>query len=103
MGFNIELQDELGARIAGVDDSRCLLNRLLPEPGDGGGYPLLRSLDPYGDTTFNRIQMPRFLREWATLSLNVTTPDEKAIVSAVESLAHRCRDEVHTYLKFIGD
>ena len=103
MGFNIELQDEVGTRIAGVNDPQCLLDRLLPDPGEGDDYPFLRSLDPYGDTTFNGIQMPRFLKEWATLSLRAKTPDEQAIVSAVESLGNRCRDEVHTYLKFIGD
>jgi hypothetical protein len=103
MGFNIELHDELGGRIDGVDDPRCLLDRLLPGPGDGDDCPFLRSIDPYGDTTFNGMQMPRFLREWATLSLKARAPEEQAIVLAVESLAHRCRDEVHTYIKFIGD
>jgi hypothetical protein len=47
--------------------------------------------------------MPRFLKEWASISLKTTTADEQAIVSAVEALARRCGDEVHTYLKFIGD
>ena len=103
MGFNVELQDELGGRIDGVDDPRGLLDRLLPEPNNRDDYPFLRSLDAYGDTTFNRLQMPRFLKEWASISLKTTTADEQAIVSAVEALARRCRDEVHTYLKFVGD
>jgi hypothetical protein len=103
MGFNVELQDELGGRIDGVDDPRGLLDRLLPEPNNRDDYPFLKSLDAYGDTTFNRLQMPRFLKEWASMSLKATTADEQAIVSAVEALARRCRDEVHTYLKFVGD
>ena len=103
MGFNVELQDELGGRIDGVDDPRGLLDRLLPEPNNRDDYPFLRSLDAYGDTAFNRLQMPRFLKEWASISLKTTTADEQAIVSAVEALARRCRDEVHTYLKFVGD
>jgi hypothetical protein len=45
MGFNVELQDELGRRIDGVDDPRSLLDRLLPEP-DGDEYPFLSSIDP---------------------------------------------------------
>jgi hypothetical protein len=103
MGFNVELQDELGGRIEGVDDPRGFLDKLLPEPGDGDDHPFLRSIDPYGDTTFNGLQMARFLSEWATISVKASTNDEQAIVSAVASLARRCRDEVHTYLKFIGD
>jgi hypothetical protein len=83
--------------------SWCHVNRLLPEPNNHDDYPFLRSLDAYGDTTFNRLQMPRFLKEWASISLKATTADEQAIVSAVEALARRCRDEVHTYLKFVGD
>jgi alkylhydroperoxidase/carboxymuconolactone decarboxylase family protein YurZ len=103
MGFNVELQDELGGRIEGVDDPRGLLDKLLPELRDGDDYPFLRSIDPYGDTTFNRLQMPRFLREWATISVKASTSDEQALVLAVALLARRCGDEVHTYLKFIGD
>lgn len=103
MGFNVELQDELGGRLDGVDDPRGLLNKLLPEPGDRDDYPFLRSIDNYGDTTFNHLQMPRFLKEWAAISVKATNADQEAIVSAVEALARRCRDEVHTYLKFIGD
>jgi hypothetical protein len=103
MGLNVELQNESGVRIDGIDDPRGLLNRLLPEANDADDYPFLRSIDAYGDTTFNRLQVPRFLKEWSDLSLRATTADERAIVSAIESLAQRCRDEVHTYLKFIGD
>lgn len=103
MGFIIELQNEFGNRIGGVDDPGGLLDKLLPEPGTGDDYPFLRSIDPYADTTFNGLQMRRFLIEWTAVSQNATTADEQALTSAVESLARRCRDEVHTYLKFIGD
>ena|ERR1039457_4001749 len=102
MPFNIELQDELGGRIAGVDDSRGLLDRLLPQVWDDQ-YPTLGSIDPYGDTTFNGLQMRGFLKEWASVSQTAGTAEEQALISAIESLAQRCRDEVHTYLKFIGD
>ena len=102
MGFNVELQDELGGRIDGVDDPRCLLHTLLPEPGDDE-YPFLGSIDPYGDTTFNNLQMRRFLKEWAAVSQKAGTAEEQGLVASVESLARRCRDEVHVYLKFIGD
>src|SRR5450631_679200 len=102
MGFNVELQDELGGRIDGVDDSRCLLAALLPEPGDDE-YPFLGSIDPYGDTTFNSLQMGRFLQEWTKMSQKAGTAEEQGLVGTVESLAQRCRDEIHVYLKFIGD
>ena len=56
MGFNVGLQDELGGRIDGVDDPKGLLNRLLPGAADRDDFPFLRSIDDYGDTTFNRLQ-----------------------------------------------
>jgi hypothetical protein len=102
MGFNIVLQDELGGRIDGVDDPRCLLDKLLPKPGTDE-YPFLGSIDPYGDTTFNNLQMRRFLKEWAVVSQRAQTAEEQALVGYIESLARRCRDEVHVYLKFVGD
>jgi len=102
MGFNIELQDELGGRIDGVNDPKGLLGKLLPEPG-ADEYPFIGSLDPYGDTTFNGLQMRRFLSEWAVVSQRATTAEEQALVGNVEALARRCRDEIHVYLKFIGD
>jgi hypothetical protein len=64
---------------------------------------MLSSLDPYGDTTLNYLQMRRFLREWTEVTGKPRSPEEKDLVSKVEYLARRCRNEVHVYLKFIGD
>jgi hypothetical protein len=102
MGFNVELHDELGGRIDGVDDPKGLLGKLLPEPGRDK-YPFIGSIDPYGDTTFNNLQMPRFLNEWAVVAQSATTAEEGSLIESIEKLARRCRDEVHVYLKFIGD
>ena len=81
---------------------KVIHNKLLPEPG-ADEYPFIGSLDPYGDTTFNGLQMRRFLSEWAVVSQRATTAEEQALVGNVEALARRCRDEIHVYLKFIGD
>jgi hypothetical protein len=102
MPFKIELQDEFGGRIASVDDAPSLLDRLLPQVWDDQ-FPTLGSIDPYGDTTFNSLQMRGFLKEWASVLQKAGTAEEQQLVCAIESLAQRCRDEVHVYLKFIGD
>jgi hypothetical protein len=49
------------------------------------------------------MQMDRFLTEWAEVSWKARSPDERELISTIEKLAHRCRNEVHLYLKFIGD
>ena len=102
MGLGITLQDEMGAELETVVDPRNVLGRLLPEHADPS-YPMLTSIDFYGDTVFNSMQMERFLAEWAEVSAKAHVPDEKSLISAIEGMARRCQNEVHLYLKFIGD
>jgi hypothetical protein len=54
-------------------------------------------------TVFNSLQIPRFLAEWADAVSDIRTEEDRALVSEIERLARWCADEVHTYLKFIGD
>ncbi len=65
-----------------------------------GHFKLLQYIDPYGDTYFNRVQMGDFLRDWDSLLPDV---QENAQWTLVRKMAIRCRDEVHLYLRFIGD
>lgn len=102
MGLEIVLQTELGARVDAVADPKNYLGKLLPEI-DGEKCPILGGIDPYGDTIFNGIQMRRFLLEWVEVSAKADTPEERQLVSKVEELARRCRDEVHLYIRFVGD
>jgi hypothetical protein len=102
MALGIELQDEHGERLESVVDPTNLLGRLLP-PNDDRSYPMLASIDPYGDTVFNRVQIERFLVEWAAISTSAQSSEERSLVAAVEKMALRCHGEVHLYLKFIGD
>ncbi len=103
VGFEIVLQDELGSQIESIADPKNLLAGLLPSLEKGDAYPMLAGIDPYGDTIFNPRQARRFLREWADLVSNARTREERALVSEIERLARRCADEVHKYLRFIGD
>jgi hypothetical protein len=102
MGFGIEVQDEWGGKADSVVDPKNILDRLLPPPGDST-HPMLGSIDPYADTVFNNLQMRWFLSEWAEVSAKAQTPEERELVSKIEAMACRVRDEVHLYLKFIGD
>ncbi len=103
MGFEIELQDELGHRIDGVADSKNTLTRLLPSSEKSATYPMLAGIDPYGDTVFNRLQISRFLSEWGDVVKSARMQEDSELVREIEKLARRCSDEVHIYLKFIGD
>jgi hypothetical protein len=102
MGLGIELQDEFGGRIDSVADPKNLLGQWLPAHNDRS-HPMLASIDPYGDTVFNRLQIERLLSEWVEIETQAQTSEERELVLRIKSLAHRCQDEVHLYLKFVGD
>jgi hypothetical protein len=103
VGLEIQLQDEFGGRIEGIIDPQNLLPGLLPSDEESDAYPMLSGVDLYGDTIFNRIQIPRFLSELARVASNAQRDEDRKLVSEIEMLARRCADNLHTYLKFIGD
>jgi hypothetical protein len=101
MGFDINLQDERGVVRATISDPQNLLHRLLERSFTD--EPLLVEIDWYGDTVFNRLQMPRFLSQWKILAAHSKTPEEAKIVEDVKALAMECEGAVHLYIKFVGD
>jgi hypothetical protein len=103
MGLEIQLQDEFGGMRESAVDPKNLLPDLLPSEDKSDSYPLLSGIDLYGNTVFNRIQMPRFLSEWAEVVTAARTQEAQELVSEIERLARTCSTEVHLYLKFIGD
>jgi hypothetical protein len=101
MGFDISLQDERGVVRASTSDPQNLLHRLLER--SFADEPLLTEIDWYGDTVFNRLQMPRFLSQWKILANHSKTPEEAKVVEDVRALATECEGAVHLYLKIVGD
>jgi hypothetical protein len=102
MGLCIALQSESGEQIDWIADERNLLGKLIDSP-DEVEFPMLASIDRYGDTTFNRLQIERFLAEWGTLFAKATTLEETALLQTVKALGEASRLHVHQYLVFIGD
>jgi hypothetical protein len=87
MGFDINLESERGEVLATVSDPQNLLQRLLERSVTV--EPLLAEIDWYGDTVFNRLQIPRFLSHCRTLTSQRKSPDELKIVEEVKELAVR--------------
>lgn len=101
MAIEVALQNERGEVLAIVHDSRNLMPRVLER--SLADQPYLSQIDWYGDTVFNRVQMPGFLSAWRVLAEKTQSPDEAKLVNEISKLAERCASEVHLYLKFIGD
>ena len=62
----------------------------------------LQYIDPYGDTTFNQLQLPQLIREMEQASSQINDSDLWQRAEQVLAFVRRCED-VHTYVKFIGD
>jgi hypothetical protein len=81
-------------------DTANVLARALPE-GDTS-YARLRFIDRYGDTTFDRSQIPLLIQEIGRLRDGASN-DVLEILDGVERLAQQALAEPHAYLTFIGD
>jgi len=103
VAFDINREDEDGHVIESLEFDTGPLSRLLPDFRDES-FHCLRFIDPYGNTTFNRFQVEhQFLPEWKRLYDRAESRDDRRLLRAVEHLARRCLEDVHLYLKFVGD
>jgi len=101
MPIDCVLQTERGEAIERLHDPEGILTRLVPA-GDEA-FQCWRFIDAYGDTVFNRLQMPQFLKELVLIRSRAGDAPAGRVLDALERLARRCQDEVHLYLKFYGD
>jgi len=101
MGLCIALQSESGDRSELITDEKNVLDGLIGYP-DWKEFPMLASIDRYGNTIFNRMQIKPLLAEWETL-LSKATTREQYLLAAVKSLGEKSQRDVHQYLVFIGD
>lgn len=103
MGLIIQLEDENGHALESLAEQGGSIREVLPAPMESD-YRCLCFIDPYGDTTFNRLQMQDFIAEWKGLFASAVNDAEKGSVHAeVLELAERCASGPHLYLKFYGD
>lgn len=88
--------------IAGTGDDTGILARLIAGL-DATRYPYLAYVDPFGKTTFNRLQMDVVIPELTRLRLEKNADPVRAVIDQIIELANRCSDDVHVYLEFEGD
>jgi hypothetical protein len=96
MAWSVRLQDENGKPV--IEKDALIEFDLVPLNESHG---LIRYIDPYGDMTFNGLQMPDFLAEWNLLSPR--NEQEEREWKLVRDMGTRCESESHLYVKFIGD
>jgi hypothetical protein len=99
--LRIELRDEAGNVLAVTGEDEGEIGALLPEP-DPGEFPLLSSIDRYGDTIFNSIQMERLVLEIDAIR-DVCTPRQAILLESIAGFCRQGLSRPHRYLWFLGD
>ena len=102
MGISIAIVNENGLKIERINDDKNILHRLLPDH-DNDLFSLINTIDWYGDTVFNYLQIPLFLDEWNKLPTSITDDEEQLLIEGVKTMANKVLNNRHLYLKFIGD
>jgi hypothetical protein len=101
MGIALHWEDENGNRLGELLDISEAVQKFLPDC-DTTEFPCLRFVDPYGDTVFNRLQIPQLITELETLLRQKHEPEVDQHLRAVLDFVRQDHG-VHTYLRFYGD
>ena len=64
-------------------------------------YPWIGTIDPYGDTIFNRVQIPFVIKDLKKLQKGVRELISKDSIDKLISFLEKF--DIHEYIKFIGD
>jgi hypothetical protein len=100
MPIGVEWQDENGRVLARYEGP--LLHARLFDHAEQN-QACLRFIDPYGDTTFNQLQLPTLLAELESLGADRDLGEHLVVIRALLAFLEQARDQTHTYVKFIGD
>jgi hypothetical protein len=103
MPLKVALQNIYNKKLEEIvpDAREVVVNDWVPF-GDSA-FPMLQYIDEYGDTIFNGLQMRGFLVEWDRLIETLNDPNQRKVALEIRRLAEKCREQPHTFLRFIGD
>jgi len=100
VGHAVLWQDENGIELGSFQEPGY--DTRLIQPRWTEGTACLRFVDPYGDTVFNQLQIPVLIEELDAVAARASDADLEASVRKLIEFLRGC-DEIHTYLKVIGD
>lgn len=97
MSLVVKLEDDLGEHGEWI-----MLHGVLPGR-DEHEFPVLRTIDPYGKTVFNHLQMDGFLEEWIRIQERAKDESQKEAWQKVKNMAEACHNDRDLYLRFVGN
>jgi hypothetical protein len=95
MGWRVSLEDENGLEVSILDDEL----RIGYSQFNSEDFTLLKYIDPYGNTIFNRFQIDDLVLDLIKLKETYHYP----ILDKIIDLAAKCKSKIHTYIVFMGD
>jgi hypothetical protein len=98
--LSVEIQDEQGLRMGEAWWHHRSSELLVDEHP---GTCCLRFIDAYGDTTFNQAQLLVLIEELRGLRDRVAESEGVEVVDGLLSVLQSAVNQVHVYVKFIGD
>ncbi len=63
----------------------------------------LRFIDEYGDATFNQYQLPVLVQELESILPKSKDSAARESLESLIAFVRKCENNVHTYVKFVGD
>jgi hypothetical protein len=100
MPMLVRVEAEPGSVLSATSDVQDVLTSLAEK--ESGRLAIAHTIDPWGHTVLNRLQIPLLLQDIGVLS-SVASQEERQKLEEIAALAHRSLDEPHLYLKFYGD
>jgi hypothetical protein len=100
MPLSVKIRDENG-KSEGEPWWHVRSTRLLCT--EAPGTICLRFIDPYGDTTFNQLQLPVLVGEIEALADATPGTEDRGVLADLLAFLDKARDQAHTYVTFIGD
>jgi hypothetical protein len=99
----VSVRDEKGARLAETGRPTGSMTPLA-KATDAATFPMLSSIDPYGRTIFNRIQMMRVTEEVRRLiQATELTSEDRSYLEKILEFCALGTGKLHRYLWFVGD
>ena len=102
MGIELTWEEENGQELARLGDPQSMMQSWLPLE-TALEFSCLRFIDQYGDTVFNRLQIPALLQEMKSCKSSALNPAVAEHLDQAIALVSRAEDCIHTYIRFIGD
>jgi len=93
----VKLEDDLGERGEWV-----MLHGVLPSREERN-FVLLRTVDPFGKTVFNHLQMESFLDEWERVRERARDESQREAWQKIKEMAQACQSDRDLYLRFVGN